>query len=447
MNFDLDAAIATADRSIHSKFNRHLKDIEVGILKGAWKGKDYIRIAIECNFSENTIKSDYGPTLWGNLSAALGEKVTKTNFKEALKRCWESEKQLPTRPKKPIYTSLSPIPLAQSIYVRHPQLEAIAYETLLQPGSLLRLKAPSLMGKTTLMNRVLSRLAEQGCRTVILSFELADRATHFTNLDKFLRWLCSNLSRELGLPNRVAEYWDEEGMGSKVSCTTYFEECLLARNPAPLVMCLDDVDLLFPHPEIYEDFFGLLRSWHEKAKILPHWQQLRLAIVHSTDVYIRLNIHQSPFNVGVPIELTEFTPEQVQELAKQNDLEDCSDRTNGGGFAPLMDMVGGHPYLIQLAFTHLKNYPDVTLSQILEEAPTTTKIYGNHLRELWTTLQLQPDLASAFKSVVMELEPVQLEPMLAYQLNSMGLVKISGNQASPRCTLYKLYFRDLLKSL
>ena len=31
-----------------------------------------------------------------------------------------------------------------------------------------------------------------------------------------------------------------------------------------------------------------------------------------------------------------------------------------------------------------------------------------------------------------------------YELESMGLVKIQGNKVTPRCELYRLYFRDRL---
>ena len=122
------------------------------------------------------------------------------------------------------------------------------------------------------------------------------------------------------MPHHIDDYWDEEGMGSKVSCSTYLEEYLLSISQAPLVLCLDNIDLLFSYPDIYEDFFALLRSWYELARTRtrPLWKQLRLCIVHATDAYIPLNIHQSPFNVGVPLELPEFSPEQAQIFAKQH---------------------------------------------------------------------------------------------------------------------------------
>ena len=44
----------------------------------------------------------------------------------------------------------------------------------------------------------------------------------------------------------------------------------------PLVLGLDEVDLMFQHPEIATDFFGLLRAWHEKSKNEEIWKRLRL---------------------------------------------------------------------------------------------------------------------------------------------------------------------------
>ena len=76
----------------------------------------------------------------------------------------------------------------------------------MQTGSLIWLKAPRLMGKTSLMERVLLKLSKEDYRIVSLSLDMADKKTHFGNLNKFLRWFCLNLSRELNLPNRLDDY-------------------------------------------------------------------------------------------------------------------------------------------------------------------------------------------------------------------------------------------------
>lgn len=77
-------------------------------------------------------------------------------------------------------------------------------------------------------------------------------------------------------------------------------------------------------------------------------------------------------------------------------------------------------------------------------APTEAGIYANHLRERWLNLQGNYQLAAAYKSVVNAQTPVPLEPVQAHQLQSMGLVKLQGNEAEPRCCLYRQYFQAML---
>lgn len=444
MNFNLDEAIKIANQLIYNKFQRNLTDVEIIILQGAWNKEEYDAIAAKHQYATSYISQDVAPKFWKLLTESLGEKVRKSNFKAALKRSWfsqfVSEETNLEQINNDANNQNNTVPIISDIYVERPPIESICYEIIKQPGSLIRIKAPSFMGKTYLIDKLLSELTQENYRTVSLSFELADSSTHFNNLNKLLRWFCINISRELGLSSELDEYWDEEGMGAKVSCTTYFEEYLLAQGEAPLVLCLDDVDLLFPYPQIYEDFFGLLRSWYEKARSRTTWQKLRLIIAHSTDVYIRLNINQSPFNVGLPVELSEFTFEQVMELVRQHHLE-----INHNIIQPLVQLVGGHPYLLEQAFFYLKTHPQVTISELLTQAITDAGIYSHHLREQWLNLQQHPELTAAFKKVIFSTTPIQIEPVLGYQLQSIGLVKLSGNTVEPRCNLYSQYFKTHLE--
>lgn len=446
---DWESGLEIVNQLVLAKAGRRLSLVEVAILHGAWEGQTYEAIAEATNYSVSYLKRHVGPKLWQVLSEALGEEVSKSNFRLALEQIKQQQSEVmlsssnPIPSSKPAYNcqKMDEISIVNP-YVERPPIETICYETLLHPGSLIRIKAPSLMGKTLLVNKVLAQVATQGYRTAILSFELADRNSHFINLDKLLRWVCINVSRELGIPSQLDEYWYEEDMGSKVSCTTYFEDYLLAQEDSPVALCLDDVDLLFPHPEIYEDFFGLLRSWYEKARSRQRWKKLRLIIVHSTDVYIRLNINQSPFNVGLPIELSEFSREQVAEFAKQHGLE-----PETSFIEPLMQLVGGHPYLLDQAFSHLKINTGISFKDLLKDAATQRGIYASHLRKYWLNLQSNPDLAAGFKKAIASANPVQLQPIQAYQLQSMGLVKFSGNQVEPRCNLYCQYFREHLRDV
>jgi hypothetical protein len=328
------------------------------------------------------------------------------------------------------------VPLGSTFYVERSAIESACYKAILQPGGLIRIKASRRMGKTSLMSRIL-QLAWPTCKTVSLSFQLADKAV-FQNLDHFLQWFCANVGRGIDLPNRIPDYWDDL-FGSKISCKIYFEQYLLPQLDQPLVLALDDVDRLFQYPDLADDFFGLLRAWHEEAKNRDLWKQLRLIVAHSSEVYIPLNVNQSPFNVGLPIELKAFSPDQVQHLAERYGLSWNLEQTR-----QLMGLVDGQPYLVQLALYQLWQ-EKVTLAQISEPAAWALGLYRDHLqRQLWQ-LQQQPELAAAYLRVVSEDAPVELDLVEAFQLQSLGLVSLQGNQASPSCTLYANYFRDRLR--
>jgi hypothetical protein len=293
------------------------------------------------------------------------------------------------------------------------------------------------MGKTSLMARILYQAKEQGYRTVPLSFQHADTAV-FTNLNALLQWFCAKITRKLRLPHQIDDYWTDT-FGSKDNCTAYFEDCLLSQTDEPLVLGLDEVDRVFQYPTIADDFFGLLRAWYEEASYGASdsdlWEKLRLVVVHSTEVYVPLNVNQSPFNVGLPIELLEFASEQVQDLTQRHGLN-----WNATQVEQLMSLVGGHPYLVRVALYHIAT-GQLTLDQLLEIAPTEAGLYGDHLRRHLWHLQQHPELGAAFTKVVSASEPVELDSVLAFKLHSIGLVKLQGNYVTPRFDLYRQYFR------
>jgi transcriptional regulator with XRE-family HTH domain len=323
-----------------------------------------------------------------------------------------------------------------SHYIHRPEIESCCYQTLNKPGSLLRIKAHNRLGKTTLTTEIIQQFKQQGYQTAIVNLQFADVSV-LQDIEKFIRWFCAVVSRQLKLPNQLTEYWDED-LGSSYNCKIYFEEYLLPQIQSSLILALDEVDHIFPYTDIAADFLGLLRAWHDEAQAYPIWQKLRLIVVHSTEVYIPLDINQSPFNVGVPIDLPEFTIAQVNTFAQQQKLQ-----LNPTEIQQLINLVGGHPYLLQRAFYRLSRQK-ITLNQLLETAQTESGIYGDHLRGHLLNLQQYPDLLNALKQVVNTEKPIQIDSKLAYYLKSLGLIKLQGDYAIPRYQLYRQYFRSHL---
>ncbi|MGB8699049.1 MAG: NB-ARC domain-containing protein, partial [Thermosynechococcaceae cyanobacterium] len=86
---DIEQALELANNVLSGQMNRRLSDVETLILRGAWDRQTYEDIAATSSYAESYIRKDAGPKLWRDLATALGEPLSKTNFRAALERRWD----------------------------------------------------------------------------------------------------------------------------------------------------------------------------------------------------------------------------------------------------------------------------------------------------------------------------------------------------------------------
>ncbi|MBD2562722.1 MULTISPECIES: AAA-like domain-containing protein [Nostoc] len=444
----IDLILDIINRKLVEVPDNPLHSTEILVLQGIWQDKTYEEIAQEEKYSCGYITNVVAPRLYQKLSLVFGKRVTKKNCRVVLESYTAVQATSDVKSLKlnfgdfnlgieqntsPCYPSAS-VSLNSPFYIEHPNIQKSVYAEITKQGALVRIKAPREMGKSSLMVRILDYAERMGYRTVSLNLEQVDQ-TILSDPNLFLRWLCANITQQLQMEQKLDEFWNKD-FGSKLSCTFYLRNYVLKQIDTPLVLALDEVNYIFEHPEVAKDFFPLLRSWFEEAKRCKIWQKLRLVVVHSTEIYVPLQLQQSPFNIGLPIQLPDFNLEQVQQLAQRYDLK----WSDGEEAKQLMALVGGHPGLIHIAIYYL-SCKKITLAQLLETAPTSTGIYAHHLQRHLTMLQEQPKLAIALYNVMNASEPVPLEPIIAYKLNSMGLIKLDNNKAIPSSQLYRQYFQ------
>lgn len=433
----LEAILEIINRQLIATQLHPLSSTEVLVVRGIWQYQTYGQIAQAAGYSSGYLTNVVAPELSRRLSAIVGQRVTKKNCR-ALLEAYGAE-QAALNWSHPVYLHQDPsppfpsgsVPLCSPFYIERSPIEEQVYREINQPGALVRIKAPREMGKTSLLLRLLDYGDRLGYRRVSLNLQQIDSSI-LQDLRRFLRWLCANISQQLQLELKLDDYWDED-IGSKVSCTLYMRY-ILEQIDSPLILALDEVNQIFEHPEVAKDVLPLLRSWYEEGKRTVLWQKLRLVVVHSTEIYVPLQLQQSPFNVGLPIQLPSFNLVQVQELAKRYGFI----WTDNVAASQLMAMVEGHPALINIALYHLSL--GELLTNLLANASTSSGIYHHHLQRYWATLQQQPELALALHRVMNSTEPVQLEPISAYKLSSMGMIKLENNKAKPSCQLYQQYF-------
>jgi hypothetical protein len=332
-----------------------------------------------------------------------------------------------------------PLPLGSPFYVFRPPVERLCFQEILSAGALVRVKAPRQFGKTSLITQILGYAQDQGFSVAVVNLQLVGHGI-LEQPETLLRWFCASVARALGLPNELADRWDDV-FGPAYSCTDYFESYLLSQSDRPLLLVIDGFDELFSFTGVATDFCGLLRAWYEQGRYgtaLDIWQRLRLVIAHSMESWLPLILNQSPFNVGLPIELPCFDDHQIQEMASRYELDFSeADATQ------LQQLLGGHPYLTQMGLFHLSQ--GVSIADIAASATAYGGLFSSHLRRQLELLEASPELPRAMAQVVKTEQGARLHPREAFQLQGLGLVRFAAQQVIPSCNLYRDYFSTILE--
>ncbi len=400
-------------------------------------GRRFTQEELSCRIgiSTNTLSR-----LW-SLKTGLDSRSVKLCFSafdleltESDYNLWEEVEQI-----NDIKYPTGPVSVYSKLYITRPPIEELINREICRPGCIIRIKAPKGMGKTSLKFRTLDYAKSLSYYTVHLDLNLVD-TDKFLDLDIFLRWLCSIVSKSLNIEPQLDECWDED-IGSKLSCTFYFQTYILEALDSPFILSFDELNIVFEYPQLAQEFLPLLRSWHENAQYNPVWQKLRLFLDYSTDIYVPLDLNHSPFNIGLPIQLPEFTLEQIEELAARYGL----DWQQNIQALKLMEKIGGQPALVNIALYHLSQQ-ELTLEQLLEQASTERGIYRHHLREKLDRLQQNPDLAAVFAQILTA-RSVVIPPIVAYKLESIGLIKLTPDGAILSRELYRSYFLENLDDI
>lgn len=444
---------------VEQLLQKQLTQIEQRVLILSWEGQSYKDIEENTGYVIGYLR-DIGSSLWKELSYVLKKRVTKKNLSLILEQFQQNPLALPIQnpqlesdspvfedSEREINDTISPdlsfpsapVPSNSSLYIKRPPCEELARREIAHAGCLLRIKAPQKMGKSSLLNQVTARANSLGYEVAYLDFRDAEE-TVLKSIDSLLQWLCVAISQQLNLHPDLNYYWDED-LGSKMSCKIFFESYILAQTKYPLVLAINEVNCIFEHPQIAVDFLPLLRSFHEQSRRSAIWQKLRLILVYSTDIYIPFKIDRSPFNVGLSIELPPFNRQQILDLVSRYGLDWYKEEE----IQQLVELLGGHPYLINIALYYFAQ-KTLTIEQLLQNAATPSGIYGQHLQSYLLLLQKDERLISAMYRIVNNDEPVRLDTIVAYKLVSMGLISLNGFSATVSCQLYRLYFREVLSN-
>ncbi len=316
----------------------------------------------------------------------------------------------------------------ESAFYMERNADAIALRGIIQQGVTIPIKGPRQVGKSSLLMRIIQAARNAGKRVAYLDFQLNDE-------ELFFRHFCCWLSDVLELEDKVSDYF-RLNLTTIQRCDRYLQRHILRGLNSPLVLAMDEVDRVFD-TNFRNDFFGMLRSWHNGRAIYPSLDKMDLVLVTSTEPYQLIDdLNQSPFNVGLVIELEDFTPELVALLNRRH-----GSPFDAHSLQQLLGLLSGHPYLVRKAL-YLVASGQITPLELFTNATAPNGPFGDHLRRLLSLLYEQQELIQGLLLIINQ--NICPDRQIFWRLRGSGLVRASGQAALPRCQLYAEYFRENL---
>lgn len=290
---------------------------------------------------------------------------------------------------KPEISASVPVPLRSSFYVMRSADQELRL-AIDRQDSVILLKAPRKYGKTSAIVRAIDHAEKRGLRVFVLDISAADE-DDLESAEDFYKWLIAQifiqLQPGLGIPS-----W-EDWLGPNSNLENAIRH-FLSESMAGTLIVFDGVDRLF-ESAFRDDFFGLLRSWHNRRAFHNEefWSSLSLLLSYSVEGQSLVSdVNQSPFNVGTHLELKPFT---------RRDTIDLAGLARSAENSAIYEAACGHPLLTVHLLAHGKD----SIPSFVER--TIAKVARDHRlqkasRELLETGRTE-DQASVWRLVAMGL--------------------------------------------
>jgi len=301
-------------------------------------------------------------------------------------------------------------------------------------GSTVTIRAARQSGKSSLLVRGIQQAKQAGTDTILLNMQMVDK-DHLTSLDVFLRYFAEYIVFKLSQEAEVIDKYWRRSLSPQEKLTSLIEDRILDNDDMKLLIGMDEIDQLLVTP-FYNEFFGLLRSWHNLRAFDERWDKLSTIMVISTEPYLLISdSHQSPFNVGMNLNLQDFNVSQINDLNKR-----YGEPVKGWELDEFIQEFGGHPFLTRKAL-YIMVSEKMTWQKLKVAAIDKQGPFSDHLRRYHWMIQQEPALKDALKDII---KNRRCSDELLYRLLQVGLVKSFRDVVQCRCGLYRTYFEENL---
>lgn len=267
-----------------------------------------------------------------------------------------------------------PTPLGSGFYVER-ESDRLMRHALAAGESTILIHGPRQVGKTSLLASALNQARSAETRAVVTDFQVLSKS-QLVGAEVFSKCLAAGFALQLGLHFDPDAAWNPWlGPNSNLDLAVAH---LLSQTEGKVVWAMDEADRLFG-TDFADDFYGLVRSWHNRRALEPDGPFARLALVIAYSIEAHLfiqDIHQSPFNVGLRIPIKDFGLAETAELASRYAIN-----LNPDGLCRVHELTGGQPFLSRRALECLAE-GSYSLESLSQTAADEDGPFGDHLRRL-----------------------------------------------------------------
>jgi hypothetical protein len=205
----------------------------------------------------------------------------------------------------PFYITGGTVPLHAASY-----LERSADQELLralQSGEYCFVLNARQMGKSSLSVRAMSRLAEEGVRTVFV--DLTEFGGANVTAEQWYLGLLSEIGRGLGLLRGLLTFWQEQsGLSLVQRLFGALREVVLEQTTDRVVIFVDEIDVTRSLSFSADEFFAAMREFYNSRVQDPVCGRLAFCLVGSAlPSDLIQDRRTSLFNTGERIELRDFS--------------------------------------------------------------------------------------------------------------------------------------------
>lgn len=229
---------------------------------------------------------------------------------------------------------------AASYVVRHADADL---RDALAAGEFCYVLTARQMGKSSLMVRTVTDLRQREIDAVVV--DLTAIGVHIT-VDHWYRGLLAEVGEQLGLDAALDAAWARlQALPPIQRWLRILREVVVASRARPLVIFIDEIDIVRSLPFRTDDFFAGLRELFNRRARDPDLRRLTfclLGVASPTDLIADPTL--TPFNVGRRIELADFTLDEALVLAPGLGRPPATAQTM---LRRVVHWTGAHPYLTQ----------------------------------------------------------------------------------------------------